>query len=219
MQRLAMAGNKRIFKNKRELIAHAVQSSDTVLDIGFWGQGITHADPDWPHRLLQDTGATVYGLDMIIDRKRFPDTSRYQEGSAEDFSFPGVRFDLIFAGDLIEHLSNPGQFLRRCAQHLAPGGRLLLTTPNTFNLFNLAEKLSKDEPTVNPDHTMYFNHKVLRRMLEKNGFAAKEVAYVYSLNYSYRESWKKRILNVAYAVVCRFTSKFTETLVVIAEPA
>lgn len=205
-----------VFKNKTALIEALVTKDDTVLDIGFLGQGIQEDDPNWPHAVLKRTAKNVYGLDLEL-----PDTygnnPKYQEASAESFSFP-IAFDVIFAGDLIEHLSNPGLFLDTAKQHLAPGGRLILTTPNTFNLFNIAEKLTKYEPTVNPDHTFYFNSKVLAKLLEKNGMHADAVHYVYSLEYTHKESFKKKFLNLLYAILSRFTDKFTETLVVVARP-
>lgn len=207
-----------VFRNKAELIAARIGPSDTVLDVGFSGQGIRKDDPRWPHALLLARAKDVYGVDLALDRSAFPDTTRYIEASAESFSLPGVRFDAIFAGDLIEHLSNPGLFLDACRAHLSKGGRLLLTTPNCFNLFNIAEKLTKDEPTVNPDHTLYFNHKVLRKLLEKNGFAVEEIAYVYSLEYLHPESWKKKALNLLYRFLSAATPKFMETLVIIARP-
>lgn len=208
----------KVFKNKAELIKECIRVTDCVLDVGFSGQGIQHTDAKWPHALLKDQAKAVYGVDLAIDRTIFPDTIRYQEASAEQFSFPGLLFDKIFAGDLIEHLSNPGTFLEHCRAHLSPSGELILTTPNCFNLFNLTEKISKNEPTVNSDHTLYFNWKVLRKLLEKNGFEVSVISYVYSLEYTHPESLKKKVLNVLYYVCSLFTSKYIETLVVIARP-
>src|ERR1700740_3597436 len=144
-----------IYKNKRELIADTVRKTDRVLDIGFWGQGITSDNPRWPHNALKKNAKEVYGLDLDFDEKRFP-PPHYLKASAEDFDFP-VKFDVIFAGYLIEHLSNPGLFLRSCKRNLAEGGRILVTTPNVFNLFNLASKITHYEPVVNKDETCFFS--------------------------------------------------------------
>jgi 2-polyprenyl-3-methyl-5-hydroxy-6-metoxy-1,4-benzoquinol methylase len=211
-------GRARIFSNKHELIEALVGKDDVVLDVGFSGQGVTREDPNWPHGLLQKRARKVYGIDLAIDRAAFPDTERYHEASAELFSFPGVRFDVIFAGDVIEHLPNPGLFLARVKEHLSPRGILVLTTPNAFNLFNLTEKLTKDEPTVNSDHTCYFNHKTLRVLAQKCGFDTTEVAYLYTLGYRHKESWKKKAQNALYAFLATMTPKFVETLVVVARP-
>ncbi len=188
------------------------------MDVGFVGQGIRADHASSSHAVLRSLAGTVYGLDMqgyVPDGPVFP--GQYRQGSAEDFAFP-ERFDVIYAGDLIEHLANPGRFLEASLRHLKPGGRLLLTTPNTFNLFNLAEKLTKPEPTVNPDHTLYLNRKTLKALLEKSGFMMGEVAWVYSLGLTHRESFRKKILNALYWVLVHFTDKFVETLCVTAIP-
>ena len=205
-----------MYYDKKELILKQVKRSDIVLDVGFLGQGIQKGNKDWPHALLKERAKEVYGVDLMLTED-YKNNSHYSESGAENFSFP-VKFDLIIAGDLIEHLSNPGLFLDACRKQLTPGGRLLLTTPNTFNLFNMAEKLMKREPTVNSDHTFYFNSKTLRKLLEKNGFKTTEVSFLYTLGYDYQESWKKKVLNALYWFLAKFTDKFVETLVVVATP-
>jgi len=209
----------RVYRNKAELIRSSVESEDIVLDVGFLGQGIKLGEENWPHGLMQTRAKEVFGLDLKIDREAFPDTVHYIEGSAENFSFPGTTFDLVFAGDLIEHLPNPGLFLESVKRHLAPNGRLLLTTPNAFNLFNLTEKLSKQEPTVNADHTCYFNVKTLRVLLAKCGFELVETGYIYTLEYGHKESIKKKALNILYKLLSLKTTKYLETLVVVAKPS
>lgn len=206
-----------IYENKRALLRAQVGTGDVVLDVGFMGQGIREDDPNWPHGVLKKITPHVYGVDLELPAG-YRGNSSYAEGSAEAFEFD-MSFDVVFAGDLIEHLSNPGLFLERVLAQLRSGGKLILTTPNAFNLFNIAEKLTKREPTVNPDHTFYFNSKTLLKLLEKNGLRAREVSFLYTLGYAHRESWKKKALNVLYWFLACFTDKFVETLVVVAEAA
>jgi 2-polyprenyl-3-methyl-5-hydroxy-6-metoxy-1,4-benzoquinol methylase len=202
------------FRNKNELVEQLIGTEDVVLDVGFQGQGIQKNDPQWPHFLIKQKAKEVYGLDLKL-HVEFQNNTHYLESSAEDFSFP-VFFDVIFAGDVIEHLSNPGLFLFRCKKHLKQGGRLIITTPSAFNLFNLTEKLTKSEPTVNSDHTCYFNSKTITVLLRKNGFQVQEVSWLYTLGCAHKESWKKKFLNMIYRSLFYFTPKFLETLVVVA---
>lgn len=203
-----------IFNNKKDLISKLINPTDVVLDVGFWGQGVTQNDSNWVHALLKKRAREVYGIDLDFDTKDFSDTIHYKRGSAESFDFE-TKFDVIFAGDIIEHLSNPGLFLDSCKRNLKTDGRLIVTTPNCFNLFSLAEKITKDEPTVNKDHTMYFNKKTIQQLFTKNELSVEKFSYVYSLDLHYKESIKKRILNFIYYVVSRITPKFLETLVVV----
>ena len=50
-------------------------------------------------------------------------------GDAEHFALDR-QFDTIVAGDLIEHLGNVEGFLKSVMGCLAPGGKLVIQTPN-----------------------------------------------------------------------------------------
>jgi 2-polyprenyl-3-methyl-5-hydroxy-6-metoxy-1,4-benzoquinol methylase len=207
---------RRLFKNKRDLLEQYISENDTVLDIGFWGQGHKVTSARWPHRIIQELTNNVYGIDLDYDESRLEHPDHYKKASAENFDFD-AKFDLIFAGDIIEHVSNIGLMLDSCARNLKPGGRLLITTPNAFSLFNLAGKLTNQEdPLVNSDHTCYFNHKTIKVMLAKNNWDIETAAYLYSLEGEGKESWKKKFLNVVYRILTWWTTKYVETMVIVA---
>ncbi|NLX57815.1 MAG: class I SAM-dependent methyltransferase [Phycisphaerae bacterium] len=48
----------------------------------------------------------------------------------------GRTFDVVTAVEIIEHLENPRHFLRQCVRLLAPGGLLLVTTPNIEDVYS-----------------------------------------------------------------------------------
>jgi len=208
--------DSKVYKNKLELIDNLIESKDVVLDVGFWGQGIKINNDNWVHNLILKKAEVVYGLDIDFDENKLLDSNLYKKGNAENFDF-NIKFDVIFAGDLIEHLSNPGLFLESCTRNLKSNGRLIITTPNCFNLFNLAEKITKPEPTVNEDHICYFNFKTILHLLEKNDFIIRETSYLYSLGSNFKESWKKKFLNLIYYLFSMISVKFIETLVVVAQ--
>jgi len=194
-----------------------IAKTDIVLDVGFWGQGVQYSDKNWVHKLLHHSAREVYGIDLNFDPSKLDNPSNYKIGNAENFAFD-IKFDVIFAADLIEHLSNPGLFLESCKKNLRNGGRLIITTPNCFNLFNMAEKVSKQEPTVNSDHTCYFNVKTLKQLLDKNSWHITKTAFIYKLDSNFNESFKKKFLNLLYFVLAKLTPKFLETLVIVAGP-
>jgi 2-polyprenyl-3-methyl-5-hydroxy-6-metoxy-1,4-benzoquinol methylase len=209
-----------MYKDKRALIARYVRKGTKVLDVGFAGQAVTADDPVWPHALLKQAGAEVWGLDLEL-ADEYAQDPHYVAADAEAFSLP-ERFEVIFAGDVIEHLSNPGAFLTRCRAHLAPGGVFLITTPNAFNLFTMSDMLTHREPQVHPEHTMYFTGTTLTRLLTNNGLAVQEIGTLFTQPFrakpgTRRESMKKRLLNALYRLLSKKTDKFVETLVVVAK--
>lgn len=79
------------------------------------------------------------------------------------------RFDVILAGDIIEHLNNPGAFLgelRACG----PDPELLITTPNAFGL-KLALRNFLGVADDSHEHTYLFSPLVLRNLLLRYGFS------------------------------------------------
>jgi SAM-dependent methyltransferase len=72
-------------------------------------------------------------------------------GAARNLSFlapaelaPDRRFDLVIASEVLEHVADPMTFLNQLTARLAPGGRLVLTIPNGYGVFEwmaLAEVL------------------------------------------------------------------------------
>ncbi len=201
-----------IYPNKTALIEKFSNKANVVLDVGFWGQGKNIAEANAPHTLLKNQNAKVYGIDIATELV----DEFHSKQSAENFHFD-FQFDSVWALDLIEHLSNQGLFLDQVHKYVKLGGKFIITTPNCFCLFNLTEKLTKYEPTTNIEHTCYYNHRTLRQLLERHGFKVVEASYVYSLEYTHRESWKKKILNSINKFLSLFTDKYNETLVVVAE--
>lgn len=57
-------------------------------------------------------------------------------GNAEELSFREGSFDALVAGDVIQHLSNPGKFLDGAHQVLGGEGRLMLSTINVRCFFH-----------------------------------------------------------------------------------
>lgn len=53
-----------------------------------------------------------------------------QVGTLEDLTGTELRFDVVTANNVIEHVADPVDFLSRCRGLLRPGGRVILKTPN-----------------------------------------------------------------------------------------
>jgi SAM-dependent methyltransferase len=60
----------------------------------------------------------------------------------------GKRFALVCGIEIIEHLENPASFLRHCADLLAPGGRLVVSTPNVESAAARLQWLVRGRPEL-----------------------------------------------------------------------
>lgn len=147
----------------------------SVLDIGA-GSGVGR--PDWMHARVAGVAAEAVGLELdpiLADRARALGFD-VRVGDAETFGL-GRTFAVVWAGELVEHLSNPGAFLDRARAHLEPDGRLVLTTPNAFAVSNFVYRIG-GRPRVNSGHTCWFDETTLTQLLERHGFSVLEIDYV-----------------------------------------
>jgi len=79
------------------------------------------------------------------------------------------KFEAVVALDVIEHVLDPGEFLRRLRDLLKPGGMLLLQTPNAQSLRSRVQGLHWNM-RIPEYHFHLFSPMGLRRLLEINGF-------------------------------------------------
>ena len=202
-----------VFKNKGDLIDKIFKPTDNALDVGFWGQGITRSNKSWGHDLIRHKVKYLFGIDLSEEIKSLDkQLYNYEVKNAEEFNYEH-KFNTIYAGDLIEHVSNPGKFLESCKKSLSENGTIIISTPNTFNLFNIIEKIFKTEPTINHDHVAYYNIKTLNTLLTRHNLLIKKIGFIHSLETKYKQSSFKKIQNFIYFILSLFTNKYLETLV------
>jgi SAM-dependent methyltransferase len=78
-----------------------------------------------------------------------------------------VKADVLAAFEVIEHLFEPGDMVRRCVELLAPGGLLVLTCPNSDG-FDIS-CLGAASLAVDAEHVNLFNPTGMRILLESCG--------------------------------------------------
>jgi 2-polyprenyl-3-methyl-5-hydroxy-6-metoxy-1,4-benzoquinol methylase len=126
---------------------------------------------------MERAGNTVWGFDIdsraleVAGRRGLRNVFRL---GADDFvrkaHEEGLRFSMITAFDVLEHLTSPVAALRGLASLLVPGGRLVGTVPNRRRL--LANSMSSDFP---PHHFFRFDADSLRGCVEQAGMSVERV--------------------------------------------
>ncbi|MEP6853091.1 MAG: bifunctional glycosyltransferase/class I SAM-dependent methyltransferase [bacterium] len=87
----------------------------------------------------------------------------------------GSRYDLVVAGDVIEHLSRPTELLRQIAGVLRPGGQVFLSVPNFAHWYPrlrvLTGRFGYDRRGIlDNTHLRFFTRTTLRRTVRAAGF-------------------------------------------------
>lgn len=150
-----------------------------VLDLG-----CVHHDPEayqseyWVHRALHRYARSVIGLDIVAPGIPYLQKLGYdvRYGDAQDFDLSET-FDVIVAGDIIEHLDNVSGFLESCKRHLRPGGALLLSTPNPWHWKFIIQAVLKKEVPNNPEHTCWFCPRTMRQLLARHGMGLSDIRF------------------------------------------
>ncbi|KAJ3187065.1 Hexaprenyldihydroxybenzoate methyltransferase, mitochondrial [Gaertneriomyces sp. JEL0708] len=135
-----------------------------VLDIGCGGGLLSES--------LARLGASVTGADAAaeniamathhasLDPSLTSDLLRYTHTTAEDLAQTGAKFDMITALEIIEHVSNPGEFVKTLSALLKPNGILFVSTMNRTQLsylltIFLAERVLRWVPNGTHDWEKY----------------------------------------------------------------
>lgn len=75
---------------------------------------------------------------------------------------------MIAAFEVIEHLFDPGAFLRWCCDNLVEGGHILLSCPNIEGFETML--LGRASGAVDHEHVNLFNPQSLQALIERSGF-------------------------------------------------
>ena len=119
----------------------------------------------------------------------------------------GQTFDTIVAGELIEHLPNPGTFLENMSRHLKPDGTLVITTPNPFYSKQAWKIWRHSQPSVHEEHTCWFDPITLNTLCQMSGL---EVDKIY---------WVQKKKSFLKTLPARFRGYFSHSFIVLAKPA
>ena len=109
-------------------------------------------------------------------------------------------FDVIVAGEMIEHLNNPGLFLNGIQRFMNADTTLLITTINAycgmrFLWYGLRGNRGKQEP-VHQDHVAYYSFSTLSEILKRHGLSVESFSF-YDIGREHRphNRWFLNIMN------------------------
>ena len=157
------------------------------------------------HFELEKIAASVYGLDADADglaTLRSHGTKNLYLADLEDLGSLDLNesFDVIVAGEMIEHLNNPGLFLNGIKRFMNAETKLLITTINGYCglrmiQYGLRGKGGKAEP-VHPDHVAYYSYSTLSLLLKRHDLKVEKFLF-YDIGKEHRphNRWFWNVLN------------------------
>ncbi len=129
-------------------------------------------------RAARDSGWNGQGLEYSPDSSRIARERNHLDvrtGELRDDTYAPNAFDVITLWDVIEHLPDPRLALSHIRRILAPGGLLVLKTPNADGLYPrmsllLARRLGFWGHAEPPGHLYQFSISTLSRLVAQAGF-------------------------------------------------
>jgi SAM-dependent methyltransferase len=173
-----------------------------VLDLG----SIDHHEDNfasrfWLFRALREVASRLKGLDYyekgvkVLRERGFP----IEFADAQNFSL-GETFEVVTAGDLIEHIPNLDGLFRSISRHLITGGMLVVATPNPWCWKYLAYHLWKGRLTaINKEHVAWFCPQTIALLGGRYGFELERVQWVSRRNW---EKWMPLPSRLKHTTVC-----------------
>jgi 2-polyprenyl-3-methyl-5-hydroxy-6-metoxy-1,4-benzoquinol methylase len=168
------------FSDSKINFVHSYTKDKKVLDLGCVQHNKKNYNSKyWLHKAINFDASSVVGLDLSEDGVNFLNSKGLNVifGDATSFDL-GEKFDVIVAGDLVEHLSNFDGFLLSCRNHLSPNGCLLITTPNPWHWKFILRAITRGgHVPVNPEHTCWLCPTTLSQLVRRSGFSVTNVEY------------------------------------------
>lgn len=133
-----------------------VKDGDVFLDMGC-GVGVLGREVKKRRKGCEIWGVDISDRVLEANKKDDPDIE-YRQGYAGYCDFlPNNYFDVVFSGELIEHMDNPLELFKEAYRILKKGGKLIITTP-------IGKRVDS------PEHMWYFDKNDIKNFFESAGF-------------------------------------------------
>ncbi len=163
---------EKIFKPRVEKVIDICEkynlNADSILEVGS-GYGF-FLEELIKHKLFNRVVGTE-ASDALFENSKNKDYDIYN-GILEYLTF-NETFDFVASFEVIEHVFNPEEFLKKINSILNNKGVLLLSFPN-YDGFDVGI-LREYSSAIDHEHLNYFNEKSIRLILEKSGYDVLEI--------------------------------------------
>jgi 2-polyprenyl-3-methyl-5-hydroxy-6-metoxy-1,4-benzoquinol methylase len=132
--------------NKTNYISNLC-SERSVLDIGAGEHDINYFNENWEHAIYKSHAQSIVAIEIDNELCDFYNSKGFDFRCVDATSdqFIGQKFDVIYCGDVIEHVENSVNLLKFIDRHLNSNGICIITTPNpNFEKFKNITKAKSD---------------------------------------------------------------------------
>ena len=159
------------FAVRRRFLLEHVSRGERVLDVGC-GEG-------WFTAELVRAGTEAVGVDVAEEplrraRARWGTLDLRLVGAEGSWDLEDASFDVVWAGEVIEHVADTAALMSEMRRVLRPGGSLVLSTPDHgwLRVLGLAVRPRRFDEWFDPraDHLRFYTRRSLGALLVDFGF-------------------------------------------------
>ena len=214
----------KVFTSRIEFI-QSYCSEKNVLHLGCVGTLESFNKGVSLHQKIQEVAAKVIGVDTderaieYLRQKGLSDLIHADVQAPKALDIPEIygRIDVIVAGEILEHLPNPGLCLKNIANLMnEQQSVLLITVPNAFSFRNFFSVLSTNRELVRADHNYYFSYMTIKNLLALYDFSIADIC-VYSDLRAGQNPIKKIAKSIFNKTLLRYSPFLAEGLIIRAD--
>ncbi len=198
---------------RTDILEHIPQDARRIFDVGC-GAGIFGA------AIKEERSASVEVAGIEIDaeaaQKAASKIDRVITGDVEktDLPFPEGYFDVIIYGDILEHLMDPWNVLKKHKDLLRPGGHVIASIPNIAHYKILRDLRNKEwryekAGLLDETHLRFFTIKSIKRMFIEAGYRIVSISNIVRASQTMKRL-NKLLLN-------RIIDSITEQYIIVAQ--
>lgn len=166
--------------NTHALLLQEVPAKSKVLEIGT-------ASGYMGEYLMKEKQCIVWGVEPVQtyydDAVKYGYERIFNKTIEESLLEPEVKnqkFDVLFMGDVLEHMMHPDEVLRALKQTLKPGGVAVISLPNIAHYTTRYKLLTghwdmQDGGILDRTHLRFFTLKTMKELIEQSGFEIKKI--------------------------------------------
>lgn len=133
------------------------------------------------HQRISDVAKKVYGIDISEDGIRTLSEYGFENVICADLEELaenpfGVIFDVVVAGELIEHIGNVGKSLENIKHFMDANSVCIITVPNAFSIRRFIRAVIGKE-FIHEGHLYYYSVATITHICQQYGYEVMEYAF------------------------------------------
>ena len=175
----------KIYRHRKDFLWQYIKNDYKVLDIGNLGflKNRIHGNSFYKETVSKFENVKFFGIDIEpIGKAESEFPNQIQHNVNEGIPFKNDFFDLVYMGQVLEHLENVNFVLKDINRALKPDGILVIDVPNPYSIDRILKYLIKrTEDLGEESHLVFYTPGSLTRILKLNSFKVNEIATDWNL--------------------------------------